>query len=192
LLILLVFLMIATGVSIIADSGRAEATTSPACYGSVVCNGQDPTTLGCAGTELESLLVTGLGHLQLFESGVCDSAWATLTLDQSGPPGYADEAFFDSDTMIAEILYEPPQGGVEQYSTVPWNSNEAPSETSPFEVLTTPMVPMSGSFKACAGSPDGSGDPFDMDPQGVQEFVQNPAASTAEATFSLGGCTEWH
>lgn len=175
-----------------ASSSPAAAGTAPDCYGSVACAGQNPGTAGCTGTELESLLVTGLGHLQLFESGVCDSAWATLTLDQVGTPDYADQAFFDNYTIIAEILYEPPQGGVEQYSTVPWSSTESPPTTAPFEVLTTPMVPMSGSFKACAGSPDGSGDPFDMDPQGSTEFVQNPSASTAEGTFSLGGCTLWH
>jgi hypothetical protein len=190
-LIFLASLTIASGVTNVAGGGTAEAAASAACYGLVACAGQSPATDGCTGTQLESLVVTGLGTLQLFESGVCGTAWAVLTFNQTAYPNYPSEAFNDGYTMIAEILYEPPQGGVEQYSTVPWNPDQNPTLPSP-EVITTTMVPLGGSIKACAGSPDGSGDPFDMDPQGSTEFIQNPSGSTVQGTFSLGGCTLWH
>lgn len=188
-MLFLVLLIIAAGICDVANVSPASAAASPACYGSVACAGQNPTTQGCTGTQLESLFVTGLGTLQLFESSVCDTAWAVMDITQTAYPNYPGEAVSNGTGMlIAEILYEPPEGGVEQYNTVPWDGVEAPAD----EIVTTDMVPMTGSFKACAGSPNATGDPFDMDPQGSTEFVQNPNAGSTQGSFSLGGCTLWH
>jgi hypothetical protein len=86
---------------------------------------------------------------------------------------------------LAEIFYEPPEGGYEQFSTAEWGGGYN-------DPTTTTMVPDDGSVKACGGDPGGSTDPFDEDPQGTQNVEQDPDADGEPYPYTAGACTLWH
>jgi hypothetical protein len=153
---------------------------SEVCYGTVGC-AAGAVTSACTADEslVEEVDVPQLGTLYLYQSASCATAWADLA--------YAPNTAIGSDIngyeYIAEIFYEPPQGGPEQFQiTTPWLGGS--SETQ----FVTSMVPNSASFKACAGSPNGSGDAFDEEPLGLGG-VSEPAT---DGWYNTGACTVWH
>lgn len=174
------------------------AATAPSCWGSVACAGTTVTstetstsTCGAASGSIlvEDAQVNGLGDIYLCENTSSNTAWAVLI-----PSGSADcvgNGTCPSWPNLAEIFYEPPEGGPEQYSVVAWDGE-------PGDIATTVMVPDNGSVKACGGDPSGSGDPFDEDPQGQGGEAQDPApsASPTDNNYvypdSVGACTLWH
>jgi len=182
-----------------SSAGTAMAATSPTCWGSVACAGQPVTSVdtgnSVCGTATGSILVedaqvNGLGDIYLCENTSSNTAWAVLI-----PSGNADCE--NNGTCgatwpdLAEIFYEPPEGGPEQYSVVDWDGN-------PGDIATTVMVPDGGSVKACGGDPSGSGNPFDEDPQGQGGEAQDPMPSSSPTDNnyiypdSVGACTLWH
>jgi hypothetical protein len=174
--------MLIVGVLTIASTaiaGPATASTQVGCYGTVACTGQSPITSGCSqsGDLIEDKQVANLGDVDFYESPICGTAWATLTVTNiyvQPPSGPWPE--------LAEIFFVPPQGGPEQFQAVEWTGNTA-------DVATTLMVPDSGSAKACAGDPADTTHPFDEDPlsNGVtQDQNQNPTF------YTTGACTLWH
>jgi Protein of unknown function (DUF2690) len=168
------------GATLAGNASPAAATTQGACYGTIACAGQDPAASGCTGSQqlVQDVPVPDLGDIQLFHSGVCATSWATLVISRAYiQPGSGPWP------ELAEIFYEPPQGGPEQFETAQWNL-----QTN--STTTTLMVPDSGSVKACGGDPNDSTDPFDEDPQGANGLTQD---QTQNPTFyTTGACTLWH
>lgn len=149
------------------------------CSGSVACAGGNPNAEGCTTDAdlIQDQSVPGLGEIDLYESDRCGTAWATLTI--------SGDAATNSDwPELAEIFYEAPEGGAEQFEVTVWDDN-------PADETTTTMVPFSGSVKACGGDPQATTDPFDEDPQGANFLSQN-AAQQPVAYLSSGACTLWH
>lgn len=164
-------------------STPAEATV-PTCFGSVGCGGSAPSAGGCAeSTEVvEAITVQNLGQLVLYKSSMCPVAWATLTVGTGVDAGTGAAQGWH---YIAEIFYEPPNGGPEQFQvTSPWGG------TGSTDVLTTNTVPDTGSFKTCAGSPGGSADPFDEDPEGTSGSALTE--TQLPSYYNIGACTMWH
>jgi hypothetical protein len=183
----------------------SAATNGPSCYGSVGCTGSTVSS-ACIADEVrvEQLTVPGLGQLVLYKSPVvCNGVWAQLTIDTGDPYptsrailGYEEQYQF-----VAEIFYEPPTGGPEQFDiSAPWDG------TSSHSVILSPMLPDNASFKACAGAPsDAAGvvAAFDEDPQGIggigEQVIYPGLSSTPTSapggpatTYSAGACTLWH
>jgi hypothetical protein len=158
----------------------APASHATACYGTVGCAAGGVTSTCIADESLvEEVDVPQLGTLSLYQSYSCATAWA----DMAYTPNTAINSDLNSYEYVVEIFYEPPQGGTEQFQlTAPWVGGNGDTE------VLTPMVPNSASFKACAGSPNGSGDPFDEDPQGLGR-VSEPAY---DGWYNTGACTVWH
>jgi hypothetical protein len=167
-----VFLML--GATIVAG-GPAHASTAITCFGSVGCAGQGAATCTSDAQLIEDRQVPGLGDIDLYESNICDTAWATLVVVNYDTGNQVSQ--------LAEIFYEPPQGGPEQFSTASWSVNSTSS------MVTTTMVPLDGSVKACGGNPTGTADPFDEDPQGINGLFVNPGTGNEGMT---GSCTLWH
>ena len=173
---LCVVLASTVGAVIQAAPSHAASIT---CFGSSGCNGASPGS-SCTDDEslVESLAVPQLGTLDLYQSASCQTAWAVLAVN----PDTQIEDSSNPYQYIAEIFYEPPQGGPEQFNTTaPWGGTGASN------ILTTTMVPNGASFKACAGSPNGSADPFDEDPQGLGGVTEPPSSY-----YDVGACTLWH
>lgn len=169
-------------------SASAQASSSPTCFGSVGCSGQSPISTGCDNSSIlvQDQSVPGLGDIDLYVSAGCGTAYAVLanlsnanvlTQNPTGNPLIV--------LYLAEIFYVPVQGGPEQFNTIAWDGNGN-------DDATTTMVPLNGSVKACAGDPDGSGDPFDEDPQGNNGTVQQPTDSIGQDPLTAGACTSWH
>jgi len=173
-------LALAAAVPLLAGGPAHAGGSQVACHGSVGCAGQSPVTSGCTGSQalVEDRAVPGVGDIDLYESSVCGTAWAVLNPTSYSPPGNGS-----SWAQLAEIFYEPPQGGPEQFEASAWD------KVANSNVLTL-MVPISGSVKACGGSPDGSNDPFDEDPQGNSGVAQ-PVPSGPDY-WGTGACTLWH
>jgi hypothetical protein len=164
------------------------ASAELSCVGSVACTGQDPTASKCVSSEVlvEDQGVDFVGDIDLYESPVCGTAWAILTTSD------CSNAKTCLNGQAAEIFYVPPQGGPEQYYAVSWDGQLG-------DAATTPMVPDSGSVKACGGNPQGSvgmlASAFDLNPQGQQNPKGNRiTAITSQSTtaFPSGACTLWH
>jgi len=168
----------------------AQAGSSITCSGSVACAGGSPSAEGCTADavliqdqsvpeETTSDGTTNFGDIDLYESDLCGTAWATLTISSG--------ASFNANTWpeLAEIFYEPPEGGPEQFEVAVWGGSVGVD-------TTTTMVPFSGSVKACGGDPQGTADPFDEDPQGANFLSQNPSQEPLSGYLSSGACTLWH
>jgi len=129
---------------------------------------------------IQDQVVPDLGDIDLWESGVCDTAWATLTIDTTtyNEPGGGPLP------ELAEFFYEPAQGGPEQFHTAAWSLQTNQS-------TITGMVPYStGSIKACGGDPTYSADPFDVDPQGangIAEVNDNGGRARARRRYARTG-----
>lgn len=186
------FLLVAMMAAIPA---KAHASPSITCFGSVACAGGNPVTAGCTGDEVlvQDQQVPGLGDIDLYESGTCDSAWAVLHVSSSAL--ITNQSNFLYWPYLAEIFYEPPAGGSEQFNTVQWDGNLVDNATSA-------MVPLSGSVKACGGDPGDSTDPFDEDPQAIDGVTQDPTPNPNDPSapssgggdneYTAGACTIWH
>jgi hypothetical protein len=172
--------MLAIGI-ILAGGIPAHAGGSITCSGSVACAGGSPSAEGCTADAvlIQDEQVPGLGEIDLYESDLCGTAWATLSI--------STDASVNSTTWpeLAEIFYEPPEGGAEQFEVAVWGG-DVQADT------TTTMVPINGSVKACGGDPQGSADPFDEDPQGANFLSQNPSQEPLSGYLSSGACTLWH
>ena len=181
-----------------SSAGTALAATPPSCWGSVACAGQTVTstatsnsTCGSASGSIliEDAQVNGLGDIYLCENTSSNTAWAVLV--PSTTPDCAGNDTCNVVPNLAEIFYEPPEGGPEQYSVKAWDGEAG-------DIATTVMVPDGGSVKACGGDPSGTGDPFDEDPQGQGGEAQDPEPSPSPTDFnyiypdSVGACTLWH
>ena len=133
------------------------ASTELSCLGPVGCTGQDPVAAGCTSSEVdeEDQQVPFVGEIYLWESPACGTAWAELTTTS------CSSSTTCSNGQAAEIFYIDPQGGSEQYYAVSWDNDVG-------DAATTPMVPLTGSIKACGGNPQGGvGTPasaFDLNP----------------------------
>ena len=178
-----VSLLLMTGIMFVS-SRAAQAGPVPSCYGSVACGGVAPGPAGCltGGVLVQDQSVPDLGDIDLFENPLCGSGtgWAVL---ENTTDAFSYSAL--SGNAVAEIFYVPPQGGVEQFSAIAWDGFRGDN-------ATTTMVPLNGSLKACAGSPDNSGDPFDEDPQAQDGVVQMQQANNTIYDFTTGACTSWH
>lgn len=194
----------ATGLGLASPASAAAG--GPNCYGGVGCAGVALNT-NCSADEvrIEQVTVPGLGQLVLYKSPVvCNTVWAQLNVDTTSPfpTSYSGLGYDQGYKFVAEIFYEPPTGGPEQFDlSSPWMGPGAGGTVS------SPMLPDNASFKACAGAPsDAAGviAPFDEDPQGIgglAEQITYPGLSstpTAEpggtppADYSAGACTLWH
>jgi hypothetical protein len=191
-----------------AAPAQAAAVSGPTCYGSVGCAGTMVNST-CTSDEVrvEQMTVGEVGQLVLYESPVCGTAWAQLVVDVSDPSEYASTGYEGGIGyyFAAEIFYEPATGGVEQFSaSSPWTGGVSPAAST----LTTPMLPINASFKACGGAPSdamGAFEPFDDDPQGIGEVSEPqlfpgatssttpvPFASAGNPDYNADACTLWH
>jgi len=177
--------MLAIGITF-AGGVPAQAGSSITCAGSVACAGGSPSAEGCTADAVliqdEGIPGDGtdnFGDIDLYESDLCGTAWATMRIssDASVNPNTWPE--------LAEIFYEPPEGGPEQFAVAVWDGQQP-------DLTTTTMVPFSGSVKACGGDPQGSADPFDEDPQGANFLSQDPTQFPETSYLSTGACTLWH
>lgn len=176
-------------------SASVDSSSSITCFGSVTCAGQDPASTGCDQdqTLLQDQQIPGappgygvntFGDIDLYESESCSTAWAVLHVS---PNAYILTSSSDPTSWpyLAEIFYESPLGGAEQFNTARWDGKSG-------DVATTTMVPLSGSVKACGGDPNGSGDPFDEDPQAIHTVIQDPVDNGTYYPLTAGACTFWH
>lgn len=163
----------------LGPSAAANAATSVTCFGSVACAGGSAADCATDAVLIQDQQIPNLGDIDLYESDLCGTAWAVLTISGEVEinPGIWPE--------LAEIFYEPPQGGPEQFNVTVWDGN-------PVDATTTRMVPVSGSVKACGGDPQGTTDPFDEDPQGTNGLYQDPSLDPEISYLSSGACTLWH
>lgn len=155
---------------------NAHALTSVGCYG-VACNGQDPSTTNClaSGVLIQDQTVADVGDIYLYESPNCATAWAQLNVSPTSL------AVVHGDLgQLAEIFYEPANGGVESFQATLWGGDTT-------KVTYSLMVPLTGSVKACGGDMGNNG--FDEDPQGTRDLEQ---PGTANDAFLYGACTLWH
>ena len=186
----------------------SAATAGPNCYGSVGCAGTAVTSACDADkVKMEQDTVPNLGQLTLYVSPVCGTAWAQLIIDVTAPVGstsYADHGYTEGYRYVAEIFYEPPTGGAEQFIlSSPWLDGTSPAAST----LITPMLPSNASFKACGGAPSDAANavavPFDEDPQGGGGLAEpqlypglsstpTPAPGGPPTDYNAGACTLWH
>jgi hypothetical protein len=168
--------VLAIGLTLVAGA-PAQASSSITCFGSVACGGSSADSCIASEQLIQDQQVPGLGEIDLYESSECGTAWATLSIS-------GDYQLNGVTPELAEIFYEPPQGGPEQFETALWDLNTA-------HTTTTTMVPLDGaSVKACGGDPLVSTDPFDEDPQGASGLAQDP--NNPDNNQTTGACTLWH
>src|ERR1700738_4076022 len=119
LLVAVCTIALAAAVPLFADAPAHAGGSQVACYGSVGCAGQSPVTSGCTASQrlIEDRAVPGVGDIDLYESSVCGTAWAVLNpTTQYISPGNGTTW-----SQLAEIFYEPPLGGPEQFEASAWD-----------------------------------------------------------------------
>ena len=167
--------MLITGLSM-STGGAARAASADSCHGAAGCSGASPSNCQQDAVKVEDRSVPETGDIDLWESPSCGTAWATLSLAGTASPMGLPQ--------LAEIFYESPEGGPEQFSTAAWDRIDG-------DIATTTMVPASGSVKACGGNADASqnGDAFDEDPQGIDGLFESPSNYDDNTDAA---CTLWH